>query len=99
MVCHMVEVENNLGRSLVIDLSAPTESKFRQIDHRSIDFIIFRNVKYILKQGAKSPEADEKYDKDAPKWDKTNLAVGNWFSGTRYFQAQSASGDEVVCNS
>ena len=37
--------------------------------------------------------------KNAPKWDKTNLAVGNWFSGTRYFQAKSASGNEVVCNS
>ena len=52
--CHMIEVENNLGRSLVIDLSADSENKFRQIDHRSIDFIIFRNVKYTLKKGAKS---------------------------------------------
>ena len=50
----MIEVENNLGRSLVIDLSADSENKFRQIDHRSIDFIIFRNVKYTLKKGAKS---------------------------------------------
>ena len=29
MTCHMVEVENNLGRSLVIDLNAKTPSKFR----------------------------------------------------------------------
>ena len=29
MTCHMIEVENNLGRSLVIDLGAKTESKFR----------------------------------------------------------------------
>ena len=41
MICHMIEVENNLGRSLVIDLSAKTASKFRQVDHRSIDSIIF----------------------------------------------------------
>lgn len=41
MICHMLEVENNLGRSLVIDLSAKTPSKFRQIDHRSIESIIF----------------------------------------------------------
>lgn len=41
MICHMIEVENNLGRSLVIDLSAKTASKFRQIDHRTIESIIF----------------------------------------------------------
>ena len=41
MICHMLEVENNLGRSLVIDLSAKTPSKFRQIDHRSIESITF----------------------------------------------------------
>jgi hypothetical protein len=28
---------------------------------------------------------DEK--KKEPKWDTTKLAVGNWFSGTRYFRA------------
>lgn len=41
MTCHMIEVENNLGRSTVIDLNAKTPSKFRQVDHRSIDWIIF----------------------------------------------------------
>ena len=30
MTCHMVEVENNLGRSLVIDLKADSEAnRFR----------------------------------------------------------------------
>ena len=29
LICHMIEVENSLGRSLVIDLSASTENKFR----------------------------------------------------------------------
>ena len=99
MVCHMIEIENNLGRSLVIDLTATTESKFRQIDHRSIDFIIFKNKKYVLKKGAKAAEIEEKEDKNAPKWDKNSLAVGNWFSGTRYFQAISSSDDQVVCKS
>jgi len=41
MTCHMVEVENNLGRSLVIDLGTKSPNKFRQVDHRSIDYIIF----------------------------------------------------------
>ena len=97
--CHMIEVENNLGRSLVIDLSADSENKFRQIDHRSIDFIIFRNVKYTLKKGAKSQDLDEKEDINAPLWDKDSLSVGNWFSGTRYFKAISDNGKEVICES
>jgi len=41
MTCHLVQVENNLGRSLVIDLSSKSANKFRQIDHRSIESIIF----------------------------------------------------------
>jgi hypothetical protein len=41
LVCHLVDVENNLGRSTVIDLNAKTPSKFRQVDHRSIEYIIF----------------------------------------------------------
>ena len=98
-ICHMIEVENNLGRSLVIDLTADSENKFRQIDHRSIDFIIFRNVKYTLKKGAKSQDLDEKEDKNAPLWDKDSLRVGNWFSGTRYFKAISDNGEEVICES
>ena len=104
MVCHMVEVENNLGRSLVIDLGAEGENKFKQIDHRSIDYIIYQNVKYVLKKGCKKIDLEEekKDDKNArfaPKWDKNNLAVGNWFSGTRYFKAISSKRDEVVCRS
>ncbi len=45
MTCHMVKVENNLGRSLVIDLNSDSDNKFRQIDHRTIESIIFKNVK------------------------------------------------------
>ena len=29
LTCHMVEVENNLGRSLVIDLNSNSQNKFR----------------------------------------------------------------------
>merc|ERR1712084_170431 len=94
----MVEVENSLGRSLVIDLSAEGDNKFKQVDHRSIDFIIYRNVKYVLKKGAKAGELEER-KKDEPKWSSDLLATGNWFSGTRYFKAVSKSGDEVNCRS
>ena len=84
----MVEVENSLGRSLVIDLTADGPNKFKQVDHRSIDHIIYQNTKYVLKKGAKADEPEE-FKKDAPKWNSASLAVGNWFSGTRYFQVKS----------
>lgn len=53
MTCHLVEAENMLGRSTVIDLNTKSDNKFRQVDHRTIEFIIIRNVKYSLKKGAK----------------------------------------------
>ncbi len=88
MICHLVKVEGKLGRSTVICLDANTENKFRQIDHRSIEFIIFKNVKYVLKKGGKKEaknDDEEEKKKDGPKWDVKSLGVGNWFSGTNYY--------------
>jgi len=99
MICHLVKAENHLGRSTVIDLTAKTDNKFRQIDHRTIESIIFKNVKYSLKKGAKKIEDDEEKKKDEPKWDSKKLAVGNWFSGTSYFKIVRIEGDEVVTSS
>ena len=100
LTCHMIEVENNLGRSLVIDLDAKSPSKFRQVDHRTIEHIIFQNVKYVLKKGGKGlDDALAERKKDDPKWDAKQLAVGNWFSGTSYYRAESVSGDNVICKS
>ena len=45
---HLVDCDNNLGRSAIIDLNAPESNNFRQVDHRSIDYIIYKNVKYSL---------------------------------------------------
>ena len=97
-------MENNLGRSLVYDLAASGPSKYRQVDHRSIESIIFQNVKYVLKKGAKrvgddDDDEEEKKKRDEPKWDSKNLAVGNWFSGTSYYQAIEDKGDAVLCRS
>ena len=92
MTCNMLQVENNLGRSLVIDRSAAGANKFRQIDHRSIESIVFHNTKYSIKKGAKTEEV-EKAAKDVPKWNTAKLAVGNWFSGTSYYQAVEDKGD------
>lgn len=37
--------------------------------------------------------------KDDPKWSTSKLEVGNWFSGTSYYQAQTINKDSVVCTS
>jgi len=97
MTCHLVDVENNLGRSTVIDLTAKSDNKFRQIDHRTIQYIIFKNVKYVLKKGGKKEAEDEEEKKGGDKalWDKKDLVVGNWFSRTSYFQVKQIMGNEV----
>ena len=49
MTCHMAEADNILGRSLVIDLNAPVDNNFRQIDHRTINSLIIKDTKYVAK--------------------------------------------------
>jgi len=41
--------ENLLGRSNVIDLAVTTGHNQRQIDHRTINWIILKNTKYVVK--------------------------------------------------
>ena len=86
-------------------MTSTHDNKFRQVDHRSINYIIFKNVKYVLKKsGKKQNKAEEAEDeeeagkkkKDEPKWDTARLAVGNVFSGTNYYRATSQSGENVV---
>jgi hypothetical protein len=59
-------------------------------------------VKYVLKKGGKRAveEEEEKKGGDKPLWDSKNLAVGNWFSNTSYFQVKEINGDEVktICD-
>jgi hypothetical protein len=84
-----VESENLFGRSLVIDLEAPPTSNIRTVDHRTIEHIIFKNVKYTL--GKKAPGTEElplKYDKADAKWTPSKLAVDNWFSSASYFKVK-----------
>lgn len=96
MTCHLVKAESSLGRSTVIDLTSKHENKFRQVDHRTINYIIYHNTKYLLKKGGKkqalSEESEEDEDgvkkkKEEPKWNTAELAVGNVFSGTNYYRA------------
>lgn len=43
MTCFLLSTEEKLGRSMVIDLSAPYGKNFRQIDHRTIESMILEN--------------------------------------------------------
>ena len=47
MVCHLIKIESNVGRSLVIDLTDTSENKIQLIDHRSIEFISYHKC-YIF---------------------------------------------------
>ena len=49
MTCYVLKSENGLGRSSVIDLNAPHKQNFRQIDHRTVNSLILKNIKYTVK--------------------------------------------------
>lgn len=86
---HHVQSENQFGRSLIIDLDADPKNNFRQVDHRTIEWIVFKNVKYSL--GKKAPGTQElplRYDREDQKWLPSKLAVGNWFSSSSYYKVK-----------
>jgi len=66
-----VKAENDLGRSLIIDLEDQGHNKYRQVDHRSIESIILKNVKYVLKKKGKplQDEDEEAKNEKKPNWD------------------------------
>lgn len=45
----LVRPEPLLGRSMVEDLDAPVNNRVRQVDHRTINWIIVENVKHVVK--------------------------------------------------
>ncbi|MCK6513108.1 hypothetical protein L6R29_24525 [Myxococcota bacterium] len=50
LVGYLIQTEPKMGRSQVIDLEAPTAAqRIRLIDHRTINWIVIKNVKYIVK--------------------------------------------------
>lgn len=86
-----------MGRSLVIDLDAPTSNNFRQVDHRTIKFIILKNVKYTL--GKKSTLDSLVAPTD--KWDQSKLQVGDWFSENQFYKLTAEENtlvDAKICN-
>lgn len=94
---HLVKSEQHMGRSLVIDLNAPAGSNFRQVDHRTIQSIIFKNVKYSLGKKSTLNTLTASNSSDT-KWNLSKLAVGNWFSQVQYFQLNSRNGDIYNCS-
>ncbi len=51
LIGYLLELNNLRGRSLVIDMEIPPEqNRIRQVDHRTINWLILKNIKYIVKQ-------------------------------------------------
>lgn len=48
MICYYLNAEPGLGRSQVKDLEDPSKP-FKQVDHRTLQWIIINNVKYQVK--------------------------------------------------
>ena len=89
MIAHLVQSDQHMGRSLVLDLEAPATNRWRQVDHRTIQSIILRNVKYTLgKKSTLSSQEEPKFNL-RPKWDAKKLKVGNWFSECQYYQLEN----------
>jgi hypothetical protein len=50
LVGYLLKVEPKMGRSLVIDLEVPPDQhRIRQIDHRTLNWLILKNVKYVAR--------------------------------------------------
>lgn len=50
LIGYLLKVEPKVGRSTVIDLElSPDTYRVRQVDHRTINWLIIKNVKYLVK--------------------------------------------------
>ena len=93
LIGHLVQSEQQMGRTLVIDCQAPADNRFRQVDHRTIQSLILRGVKYNLgKKSTLSSQSDQPFSNIKQKWDPSKLQVGNWFSESQYYQLFDSCG-------
>lgn len=49
LVGYLIKTETGFGRSMVIDLDIKESNKIRQVDHRTLNWLIVRNIKYVIK--------------------------------------------------
>ena len=49
LIGYLLETEPKMGRSQVIDLEAQGDHRTRLVDHRTINWIILKNIKYVQK--------------------------------------------------
>ena len=57
LVGYLISIETGFGRSMVIDLQADKskstvdwDSRIRQVDHRTLKYLIHKNIKYTVKK-------------------------------------------------
>jgi hypothetical protein len=66
------------------------------VDHRTIDYIIYKNVKYTLGKKSSDVEVPLKVDSKDAKWSESKLEVGDWFSSVSYYKIKSITDKEKV---
>ena len=50
LVGRLVETENHMGRSNVVDLEVTSGTNLRQVDHRTLKSLTLKGIKYIVKK-------------------------------------------------
>ena len=83
----------------MIDLNAPRDNNIRQVDHRTIQSIIFKNVKYSLGKKSTNEELPLKHSSEEARWNTSLVTVGDWFSYISYYKVISIEGNNVVLRS
>ena len=93
LIGHLVKSEQHMGRSLIIDLQGSAEHRFKQVDHRTIESIIIKNVKFNLGKKSTLNTLEGWKWSETEKWNQTKLEVGNWFSEMQYYKLTNNSSD------
>lgn len=86
----------------MIDLRADPANNYRQVDHRTIESIVYKNVRYVLKKGGSNlSDIDTRIPAGSPMWNASQLSIGDIFSGTSYYETVSMIGTKrdpaVLC--
>ena len=82
--------KQQLGRTLVVDLNATSNSQIRMIDHRTIECLIIDKKKYVTKT---SKRLVENVGKQLQENENYTVEEGDWFSKTFYFKLAKIGSD------